>query len=97
MSGPIGTTRLPAQPCPNCGHRLDSATPIGKKIYTPKPNDYTVCLNCQQVLQFDTEMKLQKRRLSEVDERYKEDIARIIFTMKTELPRIKANLKAQRN
>ena len=97
MSGPLGSTQLPPQPCPNCTHKLDGAMSIGKDIHIPKPNDYTVCINCQQILQFDAEMKLQKRRLSEVDDRCKEDIARIIVTMKTELPRIKANLKAQRN
>jgi hypothetical protein len=90
---PLGTTRLPAQPCPNCSHKLDAASPVGKDIHIPKPNDYTVCLNCQQILQFDAAMILHKRKFNEVDDSCKEEIARIIVTMRNLLP----HLKAQKN
>ena len=93
MAQPLGSTRLPAQPCPNCSHKLDAATPVGKDIHIPKPNDYTVCINCQQILQFDADMKLQKRKFNDVNDACKEEIVRVIVTMRTLLP----HLKAQRN
>ena len=93
MTQPLGSTHLPAQPCPSCTHKLDAATPVGKELHIPKPQDYTVCLNCQQILQFDANMILHKRRWSDVDDACKDEIAKVIITMRKVLPQ----LKAQRN
>jgi hypothetical protein len=93
----IGTTRLPPQSCPNCGKKLDAATPATKEFCTPKPNDYTVCIECQQILQFDANMILHKRRFEEVDDRCKSEIAKAIVIMRIYGPSIKAEEKARRN
>jgi hypothetical protein len=93
----IGTTRLPAQHCPNCRHKLDAATPATKDLIIPKPNDYTICIECQQILQFDADMILHKRRFEEVDEKCKADIAKAITIMRIYGPTWKAMQKARRN
>jgi hypothetical protein len=87
----IGTTRLSPQPCPRCQHRLDSATSISEDVYSPKPQDYTVCLNCQQILQFDAYMFLQPRRFDEVADEAKAEIARLIVAMQKFIPYWKAS------
>jgi hypothetical protein len=38
-------------PCPNCGKRIDAATPV-KEIEPPRPGDYSICFYCGEWLIF---------------------------------------------
>jgi hypothetical protein len=50
--------RMPPSPCPKCTTVLDGAgDPLGRNA--PKPGDFTVCLFCAEVLQYDRQMQLQ--------------------------------------
>lgn len=52
--------RLPAQPCPSCGHPLDAVTQAGAPATEyPEPGDETVCLRCTTVLVFGPLGELQ--------------------------------------
>lgn len=97
MKRPLGSSRVPAQRCPNCLCKLDAATPIDKDLNPPEPNDYTVCIACQQILQFNDALILHKRTFEEVHDSVKPSIAKLIDTMRKHLPRIKAEEKAKRN
>ncbi len=61
-------TRLPATPCPRCGHKLDCATHVGDDA-TPDALDFTICIKCQEVLRFyrDTAGDLRIRKVAEED------------------------------
>jgi hypothetical protein len=58
------TTRMEAQWCPTCFHRLDANSQIVKKgerpaaEATPDPGDVTICIECGSILVFDDAMKL---------------------------------------
>ncbi len=47
------TTRVPASLCPVCGYMLDSVESITNPDDKPDPGDFTVCMGCARVLQFD--------------------------------------------
>ena len=52
------TSAIPEQECPCCGHRFNAAT--NDKLYSPKPYDISICINCASILQFDTELALHE-------------------------------------
>jgi hypothetical protein len=47
--------------CPKCGYELDAATSMVDNDL-PDPKDYSVCLNCGALLQFDNDLRLQAVR-----------------------------------
>lgn len=49
-------------PCPFCGHLLDSAMAADSKNpeATPKAGDFSVCLSCASILVIDENLKPQK-------------------------------------
>jgi len=51
-------TRVPATPCPYCGHHLDGAMASDPKTpdATPKDGDLCVCINCAQILVFNADL-----------------------------------------
>jgi hypothetical protein len=45
--------------CPKCGYLIDAATSIGKSPDDlPDPDDYSICLNCGALLEFDDKLRL---------------------------------------
>jgi len=46
--------------CPSCHTKLDGATSLHAPEAKPKPDDVTVCMYCQAILQFGHEMELRK-------------------------------------
>jgi len=58
MRGPIYKDR-----CPKCGYEINAATSIGKDpTHLPDPEDYSICLNCGALLEFDDMLRLQAVR-----------------------------------
>ena len=51
---------VPNAPCPGCGYKMDRATCVSDHAAAPKPGDYTICINCSEILIFDR--KLRTRR-----------------------------------
>lgn len=52
-----------ADRCPKCGHEVNAATSIDKdRTVLPDPKDYSVCINCGALLQFDKDLRLQAVR-----------------------------------
>jgi hypothetical protein len=52
--------RIEPSPCPHCQHKLDSAYSPSNPQAKPRPGDLTVCINCQEFLQFDNDLKVIK-------------------------------------
>lgn len=49
-------TGVKAAVCPSCGMKMDAATSVtGGGEHIPRPGDYSVCLQCGQILIFDEE------------------------------------------
>jgi hypothetical protein len=45
--------------CPKCGYDIDAASAIGKDpTALPDEDDYSICLNCGALLQFDSLLRL---------------------------------------
>jgi hypothetical protein len=59
-------TRLPAHPCPFCGHRLNAAGDPTDDSAVPTSGDVTVCIKCAEVLFYDTDMTLRRPRPGEM-------------------------------
>lgn len=54
-------TKLAADGCPVCHHKLDAASNAGPDDDTPPgPGDFTVCINCASVLVFSDDMTLRR-------------------------------------
>jgi hypothetical protein len=52
------TTRLAANRCPHCDHLLDTATHHDGKPEKPSPGDWSVCIDCGGLLQFNAELRM---------------------------------------
>jgi Zn ribbon nucleic-acid-binding protein len=52
-------TRVPVSKCPVCGEPNDMAASIEADV-TPKPGDFSVCLECGHVMVYDYELKLRE-------------------------------------
>ena len=50
------TTRLPPSLCPHCGYAMDAASAL-RADAVPEPGDWTVCLACGGVMQFDASLR----------------------------------------
>lgn len=57
MRGPIYKDR-----CPKCGYDINAASSIRGDDILPDPKDYSICLNCGALLQFDKDLRLQAVR-----------------------------------
>jgi len=42
--------------CPSCNHKLDS---VAGQDVRPEPEDYTICIYCLAVLQFNKDLSVQ--------------------------------------
>lgn len=49
---------IPIALCPLCGHTLDRAERLDAPTDTPSPGDWTVCIACTAILEFDHELHL---------------------------------------
>lgn len=50
---------MPDQRCPRCGKNLNRSSPVDNQPLAPVPGDFTVCVGCVAILQFDEQMKLK--------------------------------------
>lgn len=57
---------MPASNCPACGHRFDRAASATGKDDGPQPHDFTVCIQCAEILIFDDELKVRRLNGKEV-------------------------------
>ncbi len=48
-------TLLPEAHCPNCGNKLDAASPT-QGAPAPEPGDVSICFYCTALLEFNKEM-----------------------------------------
>jgi hypothetical protein len=60
MPTPHDAVRVPETSCPHCGHRLDAVSMVGRPTPQPTNGDFTVCIGCGEVLQFDFELNLTR-------------------------------------
>ena len=61
------STEIPASPCLNCGRKLDGATGLpGNKSALPKPDDYTVCVDCGHVMAFASDLTMRNLTIPEL-------------------------------
>lgn len=63
---------LPVVNCPVCGHIFDSATLAGKGDQRPGPGDYSMCIECGEVLRFDDNMVERRADLNDMLELQKD-------------------------
>lgn len=66
MSEAGKTTFVPASVCPGCGTTLDAAAHPTEDV-APSAGDITVCLHCQEILQFDETLSLVRPSREEID------------------------------
>lgn len=52
--------RTPSSICPYCGCMLDACCTIGHGSIAPKPGDWTICMDCSQVLFFTETLTVRK-------------------------------------
>lgn len=72
-------TDLPACTCPQCGHKLDSATGTDDSERGPVPGDVSICINCTLPLIFGEGLilrSLQKEEFVKLDPELKRDLVR---------------------
>jgi hypothetical protein len=55
-----GVTRISPRLCPHCGYHFDAVGTADGSVGTPVEGDITVCLNCAEVLVFETVDRLRK-------------------------------------
>lgn len=51
--------------CPYCNTLLNATTSINNKKNNPKPGDFSICINCAEVIRFDQNLKLKKSSIEE--------------------------------
>ena len=74
------TTQLRPSFCPSCFHVLDAAT----NVYDPSapvPGDFTICIACCSVLQFDASMTLVLSALDKIPIQYRSAFAGVKRTI----------------
>lgn len=49
---------IPISLCPLCGHLLDRAESLTHPTEAPSPGDWTVCIGCAAILEFDHQLRL---------------------------------------
>lgn len=77
----MNTTTVPECACPACGHVMDRATSTTPDERAPIPGDYTVCILCGALNQFDQQLHLQPADESKLPTSTAADVARIRAAM----------------
>ncbi len=65
MSDDVGNP-IPECNCPNCGHRFSAASSLDDASAKPSAGDFTVCIECAQLLAFDDDLRVRKITAEEV-------------------------------
>ena len=81
------TTQVKPCFCPSCFKLLDATTSLGSEA-VPQPGDFTVCIDCCEVLRWDAEMNLVRSSLLEIPMHSRLDFAKVVTKCK-EMPRPK--------
>lgn len=69
------TTRLTKIRCPHCTRPLDAAAGAFGD-FKPTPGDYSVCLRCKGIMQFDAFLNLMPRQLDKIPKKDRAEIMR---------------------
>lgn len=79
---PFKTTQVPETICPSCGWKNDAATHPTEDV-APTPGDLSVCLGCQEVMQFDPDLRLVKPTRDDLEAAFQEqpDLRALLFRM----------------
>ena len=80
--------RLQSQPfCPSCFIMLDGVTKVsGKGKSMPEPGDFTLCLNCGAVLEYDANMQVISRTLMDIPMHSRMGFAQAVTEIKNRGP-----------
>jgi hypothetical protein len=84
------SAKLPRDSCPRCATKLDAATGLDKETFDPKPGDFSICINCQAILTYDPQLKLEMVAWEDLPDEVKPTIGRAITLMKRLIPVWKA-------
>jgi hypothetical protein len=71
------TTRVPPSFCPFCFYQMDAVSSVGSEA-VPEPGDFTVCIDCCKVLQFDANMQLCAASLLDIPMHSRMDFAKVV-------------------
>lgn len=50
--------RVPPCKCPTCGLEWDGATEVNNNAATPTPGDFSLCINCGELMRYSAELEL---------------------------------------
>lgn len=62
----MSDTKLPASTCPTCGYLLECATVISRQGAKPKPDDFSLCMKCGEILRFKADLSLRIVELNDL-------------------------------
>lgn len=57
---------LPLSACPTCGYQMDAATSIENPKHQPRPDDFSLCGKCGEVLVYDADLTLRAADLKDM-------------------------------
>jgi hypothetical protein len=72
------TTQMPACLCPTCESKLDAATAFDDSGATASPGDVTICVYCNEILEFTEEFMLAKVDITTLPAELQDQLATII-------------------
>lgn len=52
--------------CPQCDYKMESSTNVQGEATPPEAGDYSVCINCGQVLVYEDECRMRKVTVREL-------------------------------
>ena len=67
-------TVVPTSFCPYCLKKLNRAGHMNRQ-FRPRPGDFSVCIDCGNILQFDADLRVIKPALSVVEQAFRDDPA----------------------
>jgi len=68
--------------CPTCGKSIDSAYDIASKKAKPLPGDISICVGCEEILEFDQNLTLIKCDQTKLNKFEKENLFRLIHLLR---------------
>jgi len=77
-------TDLEVSPCPECGAKLNAASPSDRSQGEPKPGDYSMCFYCGEYLRFDDELQLHTLSAKDIVEAPLVELSSMRRQMRTE-------------
>lgn len=86
--GELVTHRLQTRPfCPSCFMMLDGVTAMeAKGADMPVPGDFTLCINCGQVLRFDANLNVLSSSLMDIPMHSRMGFAQAVMGIKNRGP-----------